>query len=271
MTVPPSTQVSGPPTQSPGPASHFPLAPRCQYEHLPIGALPPLNLLRPARLVRERARLRRHGAPTPGTPSQFSVGDWVTVADEPEIRATLDETNRHKGLWFTDTQWSYCGRTFQVEHVVRVMMDDHYRMRRVHRTVTLSGGTCAGHTRDQGCGLDCALLFRDAWLRPATAPAAPDPAPVRYATVRTAEEIEQTLGKDGTLHGVPFHSAMRRLAGQRLPVTGPVQHRALPAWQYPVGEWYLLAGARCQGEPLGIIGCDRQCALLWHRSWLSFE
>ncbi|MEZ0064453.1 hypothetical protein ABIA32_000431 [Streptacidiphilus sp. MAP12-20] len=246
-------------------------AARCQYEGLPIHARPPFSVLRPTRRIREHARMRLSGIPPQGAASAFAVGTWVTVLGAEEIRATLDADDRLGGLWFTGSQWSFCGGTYQVEHVVRRMMDDHYRMRRIARTVTLRGGTCAGAgPEDDGCGLGCALLFRDAWLRPADAPA-PLPMPTRHATVRSLQEIQQTLGSDGTLLGVPFHAAMARYVGLRLPVLRQVRPRALPRWQYPVGEWYQLDGLRCLGEPLAGLGCDRQCALLWHRSWLHLD
>ncbi|MEY9843017.1 hypothetical protein [Streptacidiphilus sp. MAP5-3] len=256
----------------PAPTAHLPLqAARCQYEGLPIHAHPPFGVLRPTRRIREHARMRLSGIPTQGTPSSYSVGDWVTVRSAEEIRATLDATDRLRGLWFTGSQWSFCGGTYQVEHVVRRMMDDHYRMRRVARTVTLHAATCAGAgPGDAGCGLGCALLFRDEWLRPAQTPA-PRPEPAHYATVRSLQEIQQTLDSSGSLLGVPFHTAMARFVGMRLPVLGEVRSRALPRWQYQVGEWYQLDGVRCAGEPLAGLGCDRQCALLWHRSWLVLE
>ncbi|WP_042369757.1 hypothetical protein [Streptacidiphilus neutrinimicus] len=246
-------------------------AARCQYEGLPIHARPPFGVLRPTRRIREHARMRLAGVPARGRPSAYEVGSWVTVRSAEEVRATLDAGDRLGGLWFTGSQWSFCGGTFQVEHTVRRMLDDHYRMRRISRTVTLRGATCAGAgPEDEGCGLACALLFRDDWLRPADAPATPA-APERFATVRSLQEIQQTLGPDGTLLGVPFHAAMARYVGRRIAVSRRVVPRALPRWQYPVGEWYQLDGLRCLGEPLGGLGCDRQCALLWHRSWLDFE
>ncbi|MEY9870570.1 hypothetical protein ABH931_000024 [Streptacidiphilus sp. MAP12-33] len=258
------------PLAVPGPRLSMQAA-RCQYEGLPIHARPPFGVLRPTRRIREHARERISGVPGPGRPSVFEVGSWVTVRSAAEVRTTLDTDDRLGGLWFTESQWSFCGGTYQVEHVVRRMLDDHYRMRRISRTVTLRGGTCAGAgPEDEGCGLGCALLFRDDWLRPAEALPAP-PAPLRYATVRTLQEIQQTLGSDGTLLGVPFHAAMARHVGRRLPVLRQVTPRALPRWQYPVGEWYQLDGLRCLGEPLADLGCDRQCSLLWHRSWLHLE
>lgn len=243
--------------------------PRCQYEGLPIRAVPPLGVLRPARLAREHVRERLSGVPAQGRPSRYAPGDWVRVRSAEEVRATLDEHDRHRGLWFTGTQWSYCGQVLRVEHVVRRMLDDHYRWRRVSGTVTLAGGVCAGHDGvADGCGMECALLFRDEWLEPA-APLPPTPGAARWAVVRPAEAIRATLDAAGTLHGVPFHAGMAALAGRRLPVREATP-RPLPWWQSADLGWFVLDGARCQGEPLAPLTCDRQCALLWHHTWLDF-
>jgi hypothetical protein len=220
--------------------------------------------------LREQVRERVAGVPAPGRPSVYAVGDWVRVKTVEEVRATLDGSDRMRGLWFTGSQWSFCGRTYQVESVTRRMMDDHYRMRRLSGTVTLAGATCLGAEEDEGCGLACALLFRDEWLEPVAVD--PEPAPTRtFATVRTLPEIRATLDGRGRLLGVPFQPGMERYAGTRQPVLTQVNHRALAWWQYPVGEWYVLDRLRCGGEPLPATGCDRQCGLLWHRSWLHLE
>jgi hypothetical protein len=244
---------------------------KCQYKSLPLRDLPPLGLARAARQAFEEQRLRRGAVPPQGKPSAFAVGDWVRVKDADAVRATLDADNRHRGLWFTDSQWSYCGGTYQVEHVVRRMIDDHYRFRSLSRTTTLAGATCLGADRSQGCGLSCALLFRDDWLEPSEPElATPQPAAL-HATVLPVDRIRATLDSSGRLDGVPFQPGMERWAGTRHPAV-PVQHRSLARWQRPVGgPWYTLDGLRCLGEPLGGYGCDRQCALLWHASWLRLE
>ncbi|MFJ6623231.1 hypothetical protein ACIQOW_37410 [Kitasatospora sp. NPDC091335] len=245
-------------------------ASRCQYKSLPLRDLPPLGVVRRARIAREVLRERRADVPAPGRPSRFAEGDWVRVKDEALVRSTLDAGDRHRGLWFTRSQWSFCGGVYQVERVVRRMIDDHYRVRRLSGTVALAGATCHGADGTQGCGMDCALLFRDEWLEPAAAPV-PAARPVTlWATVRSLAEIHETLGSDGRLHGVPFQPGMERHAGTRHSAT-ELRHRSLAWWQHPTGgRWFILHGLRCGGEPLAT-GCDRRCALLWHESWLSLE
>lgn len=243
---------------------------RCQYKSLPLRDFPPLGVVRRARIAREDLRERRNGPPAPGRPSRYAVGDWVRVKDEAAVRATLDAEDRHRGLWFTHSQWSFCGGVYRIERIVRRMVDDHYRMRRLSGTVALAGATCHGADDSQGCGLDCALLFRDEWLEPSAAPIpAPRPAGL-WATVRSLAEINATLGSDNCLDGVPFQPGMERHTGTRHGAF-ELRHRSLAWWQQPTGgRWFILQGLRCDGEPLAT-GCDRQCALLWHESWLRLE
>ncbi|MFJ2866952.1 hypothetical protein [Kitasatospora sp. NPDC087314] len=244
---------------------------RCQYKSLPLRDFPPLGLMRQARIAREQRREDLGAAPAPGRPSRYAEGDWVRVKSVEQVRATLDADDRHRGLWFTGSQWSFCGGVHRVERVVRRMVDDHYRIRRLSGTVALAGATCHGADGTQGCGLDCALLFRDEWLEPA--PAA-DPAArpaTLWATVRTLPEIHATLDRAGRLHGVPFQPGMEHHAGRRHGAT-ELRHRSLAWWQRPTGgRWFILDALRCNGEPLPATGCDRQCALLWHESWLRLE
>ncbi|MFD0574394.1 hypothetical protein ACFQ0T_40650 [Kitasatospora gansuensis] len=139
------------PTFSVGPVFTGPAA-RCQYKSLPLRDLPPLGMVRQARLALEDSRERRSGVPAPGRASAFSAGDWVRVKDADAVRATLDGRDRHRGLWFTASQWSYCGRTYQVEHVVRRMVDDHYRMRRSPPPPASGGRPASGRTGPRAAG-----------------------------------------------------------------------------------------------------------------------
>ncbi|HZD66518.1 MAG TPA: hypothetical protein VE152_10520, partial [Acidimicrobiales bacterium] len=137
---------------------------RCQYTTPPYRWSWPLGAIRWGRLLRARVPEVVSGPPRLGRPSGFEEGEWVRVKPAEEIRATLDATGSLRGLWFTEGQWSYCGRTFQVDRVVRRMLDDQYRMRSISRATALSGVTCQGLDGRSGCGRHCALLFRDEWL-----------------------------------------------------------------------------------------------------------
>ena len=241
---------------------------RCQYESLPFQYTWPLGIVRPARLVRERIRTRLNGSVGIGKPSLYQPGDWVRVKDEAAVRATLGPRDQLRGLWYTGKQWDYCGQVFEVERVVQRMMDDTFRMRSVSRTVTLKGATCGHH-----CSRACPLLFRDEWLEPSFADDAISRLePAQEVVVRSIDEIRGTLDRDGRLDGLSAFPGMERFCGGRYGVLRRVQPLGLPKWKHFRGDWYVLKDVRCSGEPLASEGgCDRQCSLLWHRTWLKFQ
>jgi hypothetical protein len=244
---------------------------RCQFENTVYRYAWPLGMLRAAR--DGLRRLRARGAPAGcGTASTFVPGDIVRVRDREAVRATLDARGRLRGLHFTDEQWAACGGTYRVTTVVRRMMDDERRMRRISRTVTLEGLDCGGPDGRGGCGRACPLLFRDDWLEHAAGSLpAPQPLPTTFVTVKPLEEILRTLDSRGRRDGVLFDPAMARYAGRCLPLYGPVAHRSTAWWRRPLTRWYIIAGVRCDGSILGADGpCDRGCSFMWHREWLDF-
>jgi hypothetical protein len=244
---------------------------RCQFENTIYRYTPPLGELRVLRRGLRRMPDRFKPIRGEGKASQYAVGDLVRVRDEAAIRATLGPGNALRGLAFTEPQWAYCGKTFRVDAVVRRMMNDFGRMRKIARTVTLEGVSCDGPGRDAGCGRSCPLLFRDEWLEPSNEPAE-QPAHTRFARVKPVEHILATLDRDGTYCGVLFSPAMKQYAGGRFPVHKRVEPIAATTWRRPNGEWYVLSGVRCLGEILNGDGpCHRGCGLLWHKDWLDFE
>ena len=245
---------------------------RCQFENTIYRHAPPLGSLRVLRRAARRFPDRFSKRAGEGKPSRFAPGDWVRVTPADAIRATLDASGALRALAFTDVQWEYCGRTFQVETVVRRMMNDFGRMRAVGRTVGLAGVTCDGPRADAGCGRACPLLFRDEWLEPSSAEHAEPARYDRYARVKPLPAILATLDGDGCRDGVMFSAAMGRFAGARLPVHKRVEPIAANFWRRAGSEWYVLAGASCLGEVLNGDGpCHRGCGLLWHSDWLEFD
>ena len=194
------------------------------------------------------------------------------------MQATLDERGRLRGLRFTDRQWSYCGSVRVVDRVVRRMLDDEDRMVSISRAVTLAGVTCDGADGIPGCGRACALIFKDEWLEPAPEGEEPPPRPhARHARVKPPQEILDTIGVDGRLDGIAPAPEMLRLGGRRIAVARKLEMtdqwpEAAEGLPPPRDEWYVLDGVRCGGGVLGRAGpCDRQCALIWHASWLELE
>lgn len=262
-------------------ARFFAQAERCQYEQSPASRPWPLRWARAAVIL---ARRWAKGTSTEsvglGPASRFAEGDWVRVRDEEDIRATLDAEGKLRGLLFMDPQWSYCGNTYRVERVVRRMIDDSRQMRTIAHAVVLAGVTCDVPDGEPGCGAACAMLFKDDWLEPASAPPVSATPPTRPAEgeqsvrVKSSAAILRTLGHDGRLDGISPSPQMLALAGQWFRVARRREfllHEPRLA-RRSQDDWYILDGVRCDGLVLGSEGpCHRSCGLLWHESWLEFE
>ena len=210
-----------------------------------------------------------------GEPSAFAVGSWVKVRDADAIRQALDARGRTRGLSFVPAQWQTCGGVFRVASHVRRIRDDHGRFRPVSRTVLLEGVDCAfGATGPAGCGRHCPLMFRDAWLEPAAAPAKPPAVtPHRHARVRDGADIIAGLDLFGRRDGLTFMPEMAAHAGKRFAILGTIdrvfEH---DRWVAPRAPLYLLEGLHCSGALCGKRGpCDRACTLMWHADWLIVE
>ncbi|MGH9104911.1 MAG: hypothetical protein ACRDZX_03565, partial [Acidimicrobiales bacterium] len=231
-----------------------------------------------ARAVKHGALLLYHHAQRPaprGRASLYQVGDWVRVKEAAAVRSTLDRNGRLRGLPYAVSQWAYCGGTYQVERVVRRMLGDDGWVKAISGTVVLADVVCNVTDHPRGCQRCCSLYFRDEWLEPSTPQVA-----TRYlagpssttARVKSLPEIMATLDAKGRLDGMSFSvEEMAEHVGEEYPVLRKLSPSGdIPGWKKPCGEWYVLEGARCRGRPLGGDGaCDRNCSLLWHRSWLE--
>lgn len=98
-------------------------------------------------------------------------GDWVQVRSEQEIRATLDDRERHRGLYFMPEMRKYCGQTLRVrKKVENIMLESNREMRRVRiPTVILEDAVCDGESSG-GCDRSCYLLWREVWLKRTSPP-----------------------------------------------------------------------------------------------------
>jgi hypothetical protein len=102
--------------------------------------------------------------------SQFRAGDVVEVRSEAEILATLDEQGCVDGLPFMPEMLAFCGRKMRVRAVAHKTCETIYKTyvaRRMDRAVHLVGANCDGSAHG-GCQADCALFWKDVWLKPAT-------------------------------------------------------------------------------------------------------
>jgi hypothetical protein len=197
-----------------------------------------------------------------GAPSVFAPGSWVRVKSAPELRETLDDRDRTRGLPFTQTQWETAGELFRVAKHVRRLRDDRGTFRPISRTVLLEGCDCAGRGHEPaGCGRHCPMMYRDEWLEPAPAPPGkPTPASTAtHARIRELDEIRAGLDLRGRRDGLTFMPEMAQYAGRRVAIA----NRITTVFEYD--RWietrapiYILEGLHCTGAVVGDRGpCDR--------------
>ena len=92
-------------------------------------------------------------------------GDLVGVKSAEEIRATLDERRKTKGLHFMPGMYEYCGRKMRVLHPIERMMSERTgEIRGLDQTVILEDAICTGKAHG-GCQRICYVFWKDAWLR----------------------------------------------------------------------------------------------------------
>lgn len=264
-----------------GPIGHWKSG-RCQYDQSPRRWPLLLAVARVLVLGVRRTWWRRGVARGLGAPSVFKSGQVVRVKTRQDIAHMLDAGQRSRGLLFTESQWSFCGRTLVVDRVVRQMLDDHGVFRPISRAVILAGATCdAGGA---GCGRSCGLLWKDEWLEPASSEDDADSAIVdgwangpsgEIVRVRSFHELRARADVGGPVGGIALPLDAAGHAGEYAHIERRVHMpdrlpSGLPA--PPVGDWFILRGVRCDGHELeNPYPCDRRCALLWHQSWLEFD
>ncbi|BDG06317.1 hypothetical protein [Anaeromyxobacter oryzae] len=124
-----------------------------------------------ARLERELASRRPPRPTPPHGPDEvlgLKPGEWVQVKSKAEILETLDARGTHRGLSFMNHYEVYCGKTLRVQaRVERIIVEETGKLRAVRDTVILEGSVCP---RYHGCARGMPPLWREAWLRRATAP-----------------------------------------------------------------------------------------------------
>ncbi len=94
-------------------------------------------------------------------------GEWVQVKSEREIKQSVDNDWRTRGLEFVPEMREYYGRRLRVmKRVARICVEDaegHVReVRSLKSTVLLEGAMCKG--AGIGCDRSCHYFWREAWL-----------------------------------------------------------------------------------------------------------
>ncbi len=90
-------------------------------------------------------------------------GELVEVKSEQEVRATLDEHGRHRGLLWMPGMARFCGKTYRVhKRVETIMLESTGELRKIRHTVLLAEVMCENL---YGCDRSCFHYWREAWLR----------------------------------------------------------------------------------------------------------
>lgn len=113
------------------------------------------------------------GQPTPVVTLNLQPGETVQVKSYPEILATLDGKNKNRGLFFDAEEVPFCGKTFQVRHRVKQIINEQTGKMTVFKTdsVILEGVYCQARYSDKRlfCPRAVYPMWREAWLARTTA------------------------------------------------------------------------------------------------------
>lgn len=95
----------------------------------------------------------------------LNPGDLVLVRSEEEIRSTLNEKNKFKGLGVMPEMADFYGKEFRVfKKLNKIMIEATGEMRNIKTpTYLLEGVFCDGKYHN-GCDRSCFLLWKREWL-----------------------------------------------------------------------------------------------------------
>lgn len=113
-------------------------------------------------------------SPPRPAPLDLQPGEWVRVRSVDEIRATLTNQGRNRGLWFDREMAVFCGEVFQVrERVTRIVDErDGSMLEFGSDCITLENNWCTGD-RSTGrwfCPRKIYGFWRECWLERADPP-----------------------------------------------------------------------------------------------------
>lgn len=92
-------------------------------------------------------------------------GELVEVKSESEIRATLDEKARNRGMLWMPNMRKFCGKRYRVyKRLERILLESNGEHRNVKDTVLLEGVLCDGEEWF-GCDRSCFHYWKEAWLK----------------------------------------------------------------------------------------------------------
>lgn len=104
---------------------------------------------------------------TPSVNLNLRVGELVRVKDYREIRRTLDEEGKNRGMSFHAELSRHCGKTFRVSHRVRKAMNERtgQLLQLKNECLILDGADCDGkYTNPLNCPRAAYPYWREIWL-----------------------------------------------------------------------------------------------------------
>ena len=133
------------------------------YYRLPFMA----PLLNSVILKRHKSSIKSSANKQKDIPTQnIQSGDIVEILAEDEIRRTLDDNNKLKGLSYMPEMAKYCGRQFRVlKKVNRMKIESTGELRIMKNPIfILEGVYCDGEFNDK-CDRTCFLFWRPEWFK----------------------------------------------------------------------------------------------------------
>jgi hypothetical protein len=104
---------------------------------------------------------------TPAATLNLQPGELIEVKPIQEIRETLDEAGRNRGLYFSPDMRLLCEKQQEVERRLdKIIVDGTGAIRQMRNTVYLKGSHCGcAHVALGGCPRDEFTYWREGWLR----------------------------------------------------------------------------------------------------------
>lgn len=109
-------------------------------------------------------------SPTPSVDLNLQVGDVVRVKHYSEIRHTIDEIGKNRGMSFHPELSRHCGKTFRVLHRVRKLVNEDSGKLLIlkNECLILDGANCDGeYTNPLSCPRAAYPYWRQIWLEKA--------------------------------------------------------------------------------------------------------
>jgi hypothetical protein len=103
---------------------------------------------------------------TPSAKLDLRPGDLVRIKSKREIVATLDQTNRNRGLWFDGELANYCGRTARVRGRVDRLIDERTgEMIEIKSDCVILEGVVCSADYHRFCTRSIYPYWREIWLQ----------------------------------------------------------------------------------------------------------